>query len=45
LPARLSAENVTVYSWNGWDTPLYHTFLKQSYYRYREVLAGIRDGG
>ena len=45
LPARLSAENVTVYSWDGWDTPLYHTFLKQSYYRYREVLAGIRDGG
>ena len=44
LPERLSRENVAAYSWDGWDVPLYHTFLKQSYYRYQEVLAGIRDG-
>jgi hypothetical protein len=41
LPAKLSAKTVQTYSWEGWNTPLYHLYPKESYYRYREVLRRI----
>ena len=44
LPAGLAAPGVRTYSWEGWQTPLYHTFLKESYYRYRQVLQRIPEG-
>ncbi len=44
LPAGLAAPAVRIYSWEGWQTPLYHTFLKESYYRYRQALQRIPEG-
>jgi hypothetical protein len=43
LPERLAPEAVRAYSWEGWNTPVYHTFLKSGYYKYREALAGIPE--
>jgi hypothetical protein len=43
LPAELTASTVRTYSWEGWETPLYHTFLKESYYRYQKVLQQIPE--
>ncbi len=44
LPAECTASAVRTYSWEGWETPLYHTFLKESYFRYREILQRIPEG-
>jgi hypothetical protein len=44
LPAGFAASAVRTYSWAGWETPLYHTFLKESYFRYRQVLQRIPEG-
>ncbi len=44
LPAGLAAGTVRTYSWKGWETPIYHTFLKESYYRYRQALQRIPEG-
>jgi hypothetical protein len=43
LPQRLVDENVTLYSWDPWDTPVYHMYLKKSYYLYKEALSGIPE--
>jgi len=43
LPEELTASAVRTYSWEGWETPLYHTFLKESYYRYKAVLQSIPE--
>ncbi len=43
LPAKLSASTIKTYSWAGWDTPRYHLYLKEGYYRYKEVLQGIPE--
>jgi len=43
LPAKLSAFTIKTYSWAGWDTPLYHLYLKESYYRYKEALQRIPE--
>jgi hypothetical protein len=43
LPQRLVDENVTLYSWDPWDTPVYHMYLKKSYYMYKEALSGIPE--
>lgn len=43
LPAELSAGRIRTYSWAGWDTPIYHTYLKESYYRYQKVLRSIPE--
>jgi hypothetical protein len=43
LPAGFAPENVGTYSWDGWNVPTYHTYLKQSYYLYRKALAGLPD--
>jgi hypothetical protein len=44
LPAELTGGRIRSYSWDGWDTPLYHTFLKESYYRYQKILQRIPEG-
>jgi hypothetical protein len=44
LPAGLASPALRTYTWEGWETPLYHTFLKESYYRYRQVLQRIPEG-
>lgn len=43
LPQRLVDENVTLYSWDPWETPVYHMYLKKSYYLYKEALSGIPE--
>lgn len=43
LPQRLIAENVTLYSWDSWDTPIYHMRLKKSYFMYKEALSAIPE--
>ncbi len=43
LPTELTAARVKTYSWDGWDTPIYHTYLKESYYRYQKVLRSIPE--
>lgn len=43
LPEKFSKETVGMYSWDGWDTPVYHTYLKQSYYIYKEILSRIPE--
>ncbi len=43
LPAALSAAQIDSYSWDGWETPIYHSYLKESYYRYQKVLQSIPE--
>ena len=43
LPAELTASTIRSYSWEGWETPLYHTFLKESYFRYQKILKRIPE--
>ena len=43
LPASLVPENIRKFSWDGWNVPLYHTYLKQSYHLFRKTLAGMPD--
>lgn len=43
FPARSAASAVSHYRWEGWQHPTYHTFLKKSYYIYRDVLARIPE--
>ncbi|HSB32826.1 MAG TPA: hypothetical protein VLG39_00070, partial [Nitrospirota bacterium] len=43
LPTELSAAHIKTYSWDGWDTPVYHTYLKESYYRYQKDLRSIPE--
>jgi tetratricopeptide (TPR) repeat protein len=44
LPGELTASSVRTYTWDRWETPLYHTFLKESYYRYKDLLQRIPGG-
>ncbi|MGD2080720.1 MAG: hypothetical protein PVJ36_06290, partial [Nitrospirota bacterium] len=42
LPERLVMPgDVAVYSWKGWETPVYHTHPKESYYQMKEALASL----
>lgn len=43
IPQRLVEENITLYSWDPWDTPVYHMYLKRSYYAYKEALSSIPE--
>lgn len=43
LPAKLSAAQIKTYSWDGWETPVFHTYLKESYYRYQKTLRSIPE--
>jgi hypothetical protein len=43
LPVGFNAGQVKAYSWQDWDTPIYHTFLKESYHYYRRILAELPE--
>jgi hypothetical protein len=43
LPTELDAARIKTYSWDDWNTPVYHTYLKESYYRYQKVLRSIPE--
>jgi hypothetical protein len=43
LPAVLAPEQIKTYSWDEWNTPIYHTYLKESYYRYQKILRTIPE--
>lgn len=43
LPRRLVEENVTLYTWDPWDIPVYHMYLKKSYHMYKEALSAIPE--
>jgi len=43
LPAELTAAQIKTYTWDGWETPVYHTYLKESYYRYQHILQSIPE--
>jgi len=43
LPVEFTAENVAKYSWEEWNVPIYHTYLKQGYRLFRNTLAGMPD--
>jgi hypothetical protein len=45
LPERFERKEVSTYSWDGWETPLYHTFLKESYAVCRDAFSRIPEGG
>jgi hypothetical protein len=44
LPQNLTANQILTYSWNEWNSPIYHTYLKESYYKYKEFLSQIPEG-
>ncbi len=43
LPAKFDAGQVKTYTWEGWDTPIFHSYLKESYYRYQKSLRTIPE--
>lgn len=43
LPADLREDQVKRYSWRDWNTPIYHTYLKESYHQYRRILAELPE--
>lgn len=43
LPAGLGPDAIRRYQWEGWNHPLYHTYLKRSYYLYRDVLGRMPE--
>jgi hypothetical protein len=43
LPADFRDNRIKAYSWQGWNTPVYHTFLKESYHQYRRSLAELPE--
>jgi hypothetical protein len=43
LPFILHEDQVKLYSWQGWNTPIYHTYLKESYHQYRRILAELPE--
>jgi len=43
LPDVLAPEHMKTYSWEEWNIPIYHTYLKESYYRYQQILHTIPE--
>ncbi len=43
LPEVLTAENVMTYTWKNWNVPLYHSYKKDSYHIYKNVLSTIPE--
>jgi hypothetical protein len=44
LPLELSAAQIKTYSWDRWDTPLFHTYVKKSYYHVQKIFRTISEG-
>lgn len=43
LPTELAPAHLKAYSWEGWDTPIFHVYLKESYYSYQKILQSIPE--
>lgn len=43
LPDPLSLENVRAYTWQEWNTPIFHFYLKESYYIYGNYLSFLPE--
>jgi hypothetical protein len=41
LPAKLSRDEIRAYAWEGWGTPIFHTYLKESYHIYKRTLSAL----
>jgi hypothetical protein len=44
LPAPLAKDRVALYSWEGWDTPVYHTYEKESFRLCRRAFEEMPEG-
>jgi len=43
LPAEVSQTTIRTYTWENWHMPIFHTYLKESYYRYQKILRSIPE--
>jgi tetratricopeptide (TPR) repeat protein len=43
FPFTLKREEIRKYSWEEWETPVYHTYLKESYSLYQKALRNIPE--
>ncbi len=43
LPERVESTIPATYTWDGWNIPVYHTYVKESYYRFQQALADIPE--
>jgi hypothetical protein len=43
FPSAWTEDRVKRYVWHDWNTPVYHTYVKESYHSYGRVLAGIPE--
>ncbi len=43
LPERLRVEDIKKYTWEEWQIPTYHTYLKAGYAIYQKILTGIPE--
>jgi hypothetical protein len=43
LPEHMTADSIRAFAWEEYDTPLYHTYLKESYGIYKKVLNTIPE--
>ncbi|MGQ9509177.1 MAG: tetratricopeptide repeat protein [Thermodesulfobacteriota bacterium] len=43
LPENIRLEDIKKYTWEEWETPTYHTYLKASYGIYKKILTGIPE--
>lgn len=41
LPESLGPGTIRTYTWDGWETPVFHTYEKESYHLFKEKLAAI----
>ena len=42
LPERMTREAIKEYTWEEYNTPVFHTYLKDSYQIYKNILSSIR---
>ncbi len=43
LPARMARETIRQYTWEEYTTPVYHSYLKESYGIYKKILSAIPE--
>jgi hypothetical protein len=44
LPQKLTPENIARYSWERWEIPIYHTYLKENCKTFKNYLRKIPEG-
>ncbi len=43
LPGSMTRKDVRSYTWDEYQTPVFHTYLKESYHRYKKILFKIPE--